>query len=82
LNVIKYKTIIQNQQNNLECIIRSSQGGNGHGIQPQPQPQVKSRNGVDYVARNVQNASNVAKSNPKVELLDYLKKETFGKVPP
>jgi hypothetical protein len=56
---------------------RSSQGGNGHSVQPQ----VKSRNGVDYVARNVQNASNVAKSNPKVEYLDYLKKETFGKVP-
>jgi len=43
---------------------------------------VKSSNGVDYVARNVLNASNGAKSNIKEEeLLDYRKKENFGKVP-
>lgn len=73
--------VSQNQQNNTECTIPSPQGSNGQGVQLQPQ--VRSRNGIDYVARNVQNAStgNMAKSSPKVEHLDYLKKESFGKVP-
>jgi hypothetical protein len=42
---------------------------------------VKSKNGIDYITRNVQTASNAPKFNPKVESLDYLKKENFGKVP-
>lgn len=70
--------IEQNVEGNTEGTL-TIQGGDSQCMQRQPR--VKSRNGIDYVTRNVQSASNAPKTSPKVEHVDYLKKENFGKVP-
>ncbi|KAG0622286.1 hypothetical protein M758_3G086700 [Ceratodon purpureus] len=76
----KNHALKQNPEGNTECKITSQEQDGQCNIQRQPR--VKNRNGIDYITRNVQTAaSNAPKSNPKVERLDYLKKENFGKVP-